>query len=89
MSPALSSRVAFIGGGNMARSLAGGLIARGAPPSSITVSEPQAALRDGLGPNRKPRCATAWRASSALTSAATMRPRWTAPGSWCSRSSRK
>lgn len=48
MSPALPSRVAFIGGGNMARSLAGGLIARGAPPASITVSEPQAALREGL-----------------------------------------
>jgi pyrroline-5-carboxylate reductase len=48
MSPALPSRVAFVGGGNMARSLAGGLIARGAPPASIAVSEPQAALRDGL-----------------------------------------
>jgi pyrroline-5-carboxylate reductase len=48
MSPDLPSRVAFVGGGNMARSLAGGLIARGAPPSSIAVSEPQVALREAL-----------------------------------------
>ncbi len=41
-------RIAFIGGGNMARSLIGGLIARGARPASIAVSEPQAALRSGL-----------------------------------------
>ena len=41
-------RIAFIGGGNMARSLAGGLIARGAPAASLVVSEPQPALRDAL-----------------------------------------
>jgi pyrroline-5-carboxylate reductase len=41
-------RVAFIGGGNMARSLVGGLIARGAAPASLAVSEPQPALRDAL-----------------------------------------
>jgi pyrroline-5-carboxylate reductase len=40
--------VAFIGGGNMARSLIGGLIARGTPSSAIRVSEPVDALRDGL-----------------------------------------
>ena len=40
--------VAFIGGGNMARSLVGGLIARGTPPASISVSEPQRELRDAL-----------------------------------------
>jgi pyrroline-5-carboxylate reductase len=40
--------VAFIGGGNMARSLIGGLIARGVPASSLRVAEPVAALRDSL-----------------------------------------
>jgi pyrroline-5-carboxylate reductase len=41
-------RIAFIGGGNMARSLVGGLIARGAAPAKLAVSEPQAALREAL-----------------------------------------
>jgi pyrroline-5-carboxylate reductase len=40
--------LAFIGGGNMARSLIGGLIARGRPPASIHVSEPGVELRDAL-----------------------------------------
>ena len=40
--------VAFIGGGNMARSLIGGLISRGVPASSLRVAEPVAALRDSL-----------------------------------------
>ncbi len=40
--------VAFIGGGNMARSLIGGLIARGTDPASIRVAEPVAELREGL-----------------------------------------
>lgn len=40
--------IAFIGGGNMARSLIGGLIARGTPASAIRVSEPVAALREAL-----------------------------------------
>ena len=43
-----SSPVAFVGGGNMARSLIGGLIARGTPPASICVSEPQRELREAL-----------------------------------------
>ena len=38
----------FIGGGNMARSLVGGLLARGASPSSIHVAEPFAPLREAL-----------------------------------------
>lgn len=38
----------FIGGGNMARSLIGGLVARGVAPESITVTDPIAATRDGL-----------------------------------------
>jgi pyrroline-5-carboxylate reductase len=40
--------IAFIGGGNMARSLIGGLIAQGRSPASIRVAEPQAAARDAL-----------------------------------------
>ncbi|MDQ3160798.1 MAG: pyrroline-5-carboxylate reductase [Pseudomonadota bacterium] len=41
--------IAFIGGGNMARSLIGGLIAKGRAASSIHVAEPVAALREALG----------------------------------------
>ena len=40
--------IAFIGGGNMARSLVGGLVARGRPPESIRIAEPVAELRDAL-----------------------------------------
>ena len=36
----MTTRIAFIGGGNMAASLAGGLIAAGSEPSSILVAEP-------------------------------------------------
>lgn len=40
--------IAFIGGGNMARSLIGGLVARGCDASTVRVAEPVAALRDAL-----------------------------------------
>jgi pyrroline-5-carboxylate reductase len=40
--------LSFIGGGNMARSLVGGLIARGTAPTSIIVSDPSAAQREIL-----------------------------------------
>jgi pyrroline-5-carboxylate reductase len=40
--------LSFIGGGNMARSLIGGLIARGVSANSIIVSDPIAAQRDAL-----------------------------------------
>ena len=39
---------AFIGGGNMARSLIGGLVARGVAAAGIRVAEPVAALREAL-----------------------------------------
>jgi pyrroline-5-carboxylate reductase len=42
------STIAFIGGGNMARSLIGGLVARGTPAGAIRVAEPVAELRDAL-----------------------------------------
>jgi pyrroline-5-carboxylate reductase len=40
--------IAFIGGGNMARSLIGGLVARGHPAARLRVAEPLAALREAL-----------------------------------------
>lgn len=43
-----SSRLAFIGGGNMARSLIGAQLARGVPPAAIRVSEPRAEAREAL-----------------------------------------
>ena len=43
-----ASPIAFIGGGNMARSLIGGLIARGTAVDAIRVSEPVDVLREGL-----------------------------------------
>ena len=48
MTHAPLSTIAFIGGGNMARSLIGGLVAQGFAPSSIRVAEPVDALRDAL-----------------------------------------
>ena len=44
----LPSSTAFIGGGNMARSLIGGLVAAGADPATIRVADPDAATRDAL-----------------------------------------
>ncbi len=41
-------RFAFIGGGNMARSLIGGLIAGGVPANQICASDPVATQREGL-----------------------------------------
>ena len=43
--PPATARIAFIGGGNMARSLIGGLIRTGASPGNIDVAEPDAGLR--------------------------------------------
>jgi pyrroline-5-carboxylate reductase len=46
--PEASGTIAFIGGGNMARSLVGGLIARGADAGAIRIAEPMAVLREAL-----------------------------------------
>lgn len=43
------TRIAFIGGGNMARSLIGGLLKNGVTPATIAVAEPQAEARQALG----------------------------------------
>lgn len=43
-----SDSIAFIGGGNMARSLIAGLVRRGVAPASIHVAEPIQALREAL-----------------------------------------
>src|SRR3954466_15906701 len=40
--------IAFIGGGNMARSLIGGLLRNGAAAATIAVAEPNAELRAAL-----------------------------------------
>jgi pyrroline-5-carboxylate reductase len=45
---AMSTRIAFIGGGNMATSLVGGLIAAGTEPSAIIIAEPDADKRTQL-----------------------------------------
>jgi len=44
----MAERIAFIGGGNMARSLIGGLIREGRARNSIHVAEPNADLREAL-----------------------------------------
>lgn len=46
--PLSEGNLIFIGGGNMGRSLVGGLVARGVAPGRITVADPVAAARDGL-----------------------------------------
>jgi pyrroline-5-carboxylate reductase len=43
------TRIAFIGGGNMARSLIGGLLKTGIASSAISVAEPRAEARQELG----------------------------------------
>ncbi len=48
MNPQHIPNLAFIGGGNMARSLIGGLVARGAEPATIRVAEPVDSLRHAL-----------------------------------------
>lgn len=48
MKAALTANISFIGGGNMAQALIGGLVAQGLPATKITVSEPVAAIRDLL-----------------------------------------
>jgi len=44
----MTNRIAFVGGGNMATGLIGGLIARGTPPAGIVVADPEAAQRSRL-----------------------------------------
>lgn len=43
------TRLAFIGGGNMARSLIGGLLKTGVAPATVSVAEPSAEGRQALG----------------------------------------
>lgn len=43
-----SHRIGFLGGGNMARALIGGLISRGTPAPQLSVGEPSAAAREAL-----------------------------------------
>lgn len=46
--PISIGQVAFIGGGNMARSLIGGLVARGVDAASLRVADPVDTIREGL-----------------------------------------
>lgn len=48
MSAVLNCNITFIGGGNMAQALIGGLIARGLPATRITVSDPVQKVRELL-----------------------------------------
>ena len=48
MSAVLNCNISFIGGGNMAQALIGGLIARGLPSTRITVSDPVEKVRELL-----------------------------------------
>ncbi|MGH8105184.1 MAG: pyrroline-5-carboxylate reductase family protein, partial [Arenimonas sp.] len=48
MSSNSSIKITFIGGGNMARSLIGGLIQKGLSADQIKVSEPVEVLAEGL-----------------------------------------
>ena len=48
MTQAALPAIAFIGGGNMARSLIGGLVAEGRDPATVRVAEPVDALREAL-----------------------------------------
>ncbi|MBZ3918267.1 pyrroline-5-carboxylate reductase, partial [Xanthomonas campestris pv. trichodesmae] len=47
-SSSATTSIAFVGGGNMARSLIAGLIRQGTPAASIRVAEPVADLREAL-----------------------------------------
>ena len=48
MSAALNCNITFIGGGNMAQALIGGLITRGLPATRITASDPVEKIRELL-----------------------------------------
>ncbi|MDF3347882.1 pyrroline-5-carboxylate reductase [Acinetobacter pittii] len=48
MTSAVNSNICFIGGGNMAQALIGGLISRGLSPTRITVSDPVEQIRQLL-----------------------------------------
>ncbi len=59
-------RITFIGGGNMAKALLGGLIGQGYSPSAMRVVEPYADLHETLRQQFGVRCVTAVDASSLL-----------------------
>jgi pyrroline-5-carboxylate reductase len=48
MNATLNSNISFIGGGNMAQALIGGLLSRGLPTTRIMVSDPVEQIRQLL-----------------------------------------
>ncbi|SUU56111.1 pyrroline-5-carboxylate reductase [Acinetobacter haemolyticus] len=48
MATSLNQNICFIGGGNMAQALIGGLLSRGLPVTRITVSDPVEQIRQIL-----------------------------------------
>ena len=71
--------IAFIGGGNMARSLIGGLIADGYDPERLCVSDPDAEQRARLGAEFRIRTVSDNRAAAAARLSLTVRMRNSAP----------
>lgn len=66
----MTDLIAFVGGGNMATSLIGGLIARGVPPAQIVVADPEPSQRARL--ERDHGVTTVADAPSAVASAQTV-----------------
>jgi pyrroline-5-carboxylate reductase len=75
--------IAFIGGGNMASAIIGGLIRQGHPASQIEVVEPwdeaRAALRKSFGIEALPAPAPRWRARASWSGPSSPRPSRTPP----------
>ena len=66
----MTNRIAFVGGGNMATSLVGGMLARGHEPANLVVADPDAAQRARL--ERDYHIATAADAATALAGVQTI-----------------
>ena len=77
----LSGGIAFIGGGNMARSLIVGLLGAGVPAATVEVVEPQAAQQHALQQEHGVRVATSVTVAT-LDAQQYMERAQSVPGSW-------